>query len=1115
MSFTHLHFHTDYSFLDGFNPVKKAVARLKELGMDSCAITDHNHMGGVIAFKKECEANGIKPILGVELYWTHDMKEIMKPIEERKEDATKRAEAAGITVPKKTKSVTQKAINEIIEPYMYDNYSYHIILLAKNEVGYHNLIKIQSEAAKYGKFNGRHHCDNDLLMKYHEGIICLTACMSGYSAKMIRQDKYDEADKYLQFMTETFGDDFYLEVQPFNDPNQNKINRYYYTYSKNNNIKIAATNDVHWTLADDWDDHDTLICVGLGMEKHDENRTQMRYPWGLHIRSEEEMKRAFEEQADTMYEQERNKQGYLEAMYKACDTTQEIADKIEVYGLAPDHDLFPVVDIGNMTPEEALEKKAFTGLYEYLKKHPDYNQKEYEDRLRFELNVINKKGYAPYFICVEEYVTWANNNGCPTGPGRGSASGSLALFCTGVTKNIDPIQNQLLFGRFLTEDRKSPPDVDTDFSDVIPPLKHLEEYYGEENVSAIGTYSTMAMKVAIKDIMRALGYPAAEGNKVTKSLQAILPKEISLSFKKFEALKDDAPNDYEKFKTIENKYEEVFRLARRFEGLLRGTGVHASGVLVTPTPITDWVPVHTAKRDDKDIVITYYDGPQLEELRHIKFDILGLNNINIIVKTLNYINPDLTIEDLYDIVDIGDKDLYKELYRGNSDTVFQLSSDLMKGLIDKIKPTEFNDIVAITSLGRPGPLDAGFDKDYAEGKNDNKIHYCISGCEDILGQTYGVVVYQEQLMAISKRIAGFNDSQADSITRKITAKKRREMFPMMIRCHIYGKKNCEGPEGWEKDDKAPWYDPKGKYGPEISGALVNGYTEEEVLKYFETIEGFASYAFNKSHAAAYSYISVLTMFLKKNYPVEYLAACLSSCEGKKEKIAKYIPVLKKLGITLRTPDINVSGKDFTPLPDTNEILYGLQAVAKVSDASLEKILELRPFNSLQDMLKRIPKKNFNKAVGSNLIKSGALKEFNENRNALLNEFYSLRGDTDWEPLDDSEITIEQILTYEEETLDNHVTYKTWWEELEDGEQITIPVTLMDRKEHTQKNGKLMLFATLYHDNCEFEALIFATQYLKLIAMSCQQQPQVGLQFEVTGSKDGEKFKVKNINKILQ
>lgn len=273
--------------------------------------------------------------------------------------------------------------------------------------------------------------------------------------------------------------------------------------------------------------------------------------------------------------------------------------------------------------------------------------------------------------------------------------------------------------------------------------------------------------------------------------------------------------------------------------------------------------------------------------------------------------------------------------------------------------------------------------------------------------------------------------------------------------------------------------------------------------------------FNKSHAAAYSYISILTMFLKKNYPVEYLAACLSSCEGKKEKIAKYIPVLKKLGITLRTPDINVSGKDFTPLPDTNEILYGLQAVAKVSDASLEKILELRPFNSLQDMLKRIPKKNFNKAVGSNLIKSGALKEFNENRNALLNEFYSLRGDTDWEPLDDSETTIEQILTYEEETLDNHVTYKTWWEELEDGEQITIPVTLMDRKEHTQKNGKLMLFATLYHDNCEFEALIFATQYLKLIAMSCQQQPQVGLQFEVTGSKDGEKFKVKNINKILQ
>lgn len=337
----------------------------------------------------------------------------------------------------------------------------------------------------------------------------------------------------------------------------------------------------------------------------------------------------------------------------------------------------------------------------------------------------------------------------------------------------------------------------------------------------------------------------------------------------------------------------------------------------------------------------------------------------------------------------------------------------------------------------------------------------------------------------------------------------------MIRCHIYGKKNCEGPEGWEQDDKAPWYDSKGKYGPEIPGALMNGYTKEEVLKYFETIEGFASYAFNKSHAAAYSYISILTMYLKKYYPVEYLAACLSSCEGKKEKIAEYIPVLKKLGITLRTPDINVSGKDFTPLPDTNEILYGLQAVAKVSDASLEKILELRPFTSLQDMLERIPKKSFNKAIGSNLIKAGALKEFNKNRNALLNEFHSLRGDKDWEPLDDSETTIEKILAYEEEVLDNHVTYKTWWEELKDNEKVTIPVTLTKRdREHPQRDGKLMLFCSLYHDNCEFEALIFGTQYLDLIAKSCQQKPQVGLQFEVTGVKDGEKFKVKSINKIL-
>lgn len=622
----------------------------------------------------------------------------------------------------------------------------------------------------------------------------------------------------------------------------------------------------------------------------------------------------------------------------------------------------------------------------------------------------------------------------------------------------------------------------------------------------------MAMKVAIKDIMRALGYPATEGNKVTKSLQAIMPKEISLSFKKFEALKDDAPDDYAAFKEIENNYQEVFRLARRFEGLLRGTGVHASGVLVTPTPITDWVPVHTTDRDGKDIIVTYYDGPQLEELRHIKFDILGLNNINIIVKTLNYINPDLTIEDLYNIVDINDESLYKDLYNGNSDTVFQLSSDMMKGLIDKIKPTKFDDIVAITSIGRPGPLSAHMDDDYANGKNGGVLKYPIRGCEDILDATYSTIPYQEQLMLISKKIAGFDDSQADSLVRKPVAKKHKEMFPMMIRCHIYGKKNCDGPEGWENDDKAPWYDPKGKYGPEIPGALVNGYTEEEVLKYFEIIEGFANYCFNRSHAAAYSYVSVLTMYLKKYYPVEYLAACLSSCEGKKEKMAEYIPVLKKLGITLRTPDINVSGKDFTPLPDTNEILYGLQAVAKVSDASLEKILELRPFSSLEDMMKRIPKKNFNKSVGANLIKAGALKDFNVSRTELLKQFHETRGDSEYEVYDKD--TEELIIKFEEEALNNHVTYHTWLEELKDKETITIPVTLVKRREHVQKNGKLMLFATLYHEGCEFEALIFAPQYLNLIAMSGQQMAQVGLQFEITGYKDGDAFKVRSINRML-
>ena len=1100
MAFTHLHFHTSYSFLDGYNPIDRAVARVKELGMTSCAITDHNTLGGIPVWIEECEKQGIKPLLGVEGYFNTSMEEAAKPIAERKQDAIDKAIFANVLTEEETKKLKVKELNEAIAPYMHDMRQFHILFIAKNQTGWNNLVKMQSEAARLCTYNGRYLVDMDFVRKYSEGLICTNACIASYSSRMLQEGRADLAEQYILDMKNIFGGDFYLEIQPLDIDKQHKTNLFYLEMAKRHGIKVVATNDVHYTRKEDADDHDTLLCIGIGKSKSDQNR--MRYSLDFWIKSEEEMIESFEKQTLTM---NANKE-YENLWKQAIENTQEIVNKCEdKIKLGSDTPLFPVVKVPDgLTPEEYLTKLSWVGLYEYLSKNPELDRKAYEERLNKELSIINSKGFAPYMLTVYEFINWSDKNGVVTGPGRGSAAGSLCLFSIGITKNVDPIKYDLLFERFLTADRKDLPDIDVDiaWSRRGNVIQHLKDYYGEDHVAHIGTYSQMGVKSGLKDVCRVLDLPFKESNEITSMIDEI-NDDPTAKFKDFDKMKDGNDNEkksWEKFDELEKKYKEIFRLARAFEGTPRNQGVHASGILVTPMPVSDMFPL----RYKDGTAIALWTGPQLEQNFSVKLDALGLKTLDTIQKTIDFIPDIKDVHDLYKKVDVEDKNIWKYISDKKTDGLFQIESGMMKGIVEMVRPTCFADLVAITSLGRPGPLSAGMPQEYGNRKNGKEnITYPIKGCEDILDVTYGTIPYQEQLMRISKKVAGFDDMQADSLMRKTVAKKKQSMMPMLIRCHIYGKKNCEGPEGWENDENAPWYDPKEKYGAEIPGAISNGYTAKEILDYFHTIEKYSSYCFNASHAVSYSFTTVLCAWLKYYYPEQFMAAVLTMADDSKK--AFYTDVCNKMGISVVTPDINLSKQDFTPDPDTHRILYGIGAVKGIGAASIDDLISNAPYAGVADALERLPKKAFNKRVAENLIKAGAFDRFEENRNILLNELYELRGDKvknengEKEPL---RISVDSwgektAIEYEEEVLGAHITFKTWWELLGDNEVTSFNGIISSVREHRQKDGKLMAFLNVLDDETQsmIECCIFAKQFGPLHAFITE-----GRHAEFTGKK---------------
>jgi DNA polymerase-3 subunit alpha len=1094
LNFTHLHVHTTYSFLDGFNDPKRVAKRAKELGMKAIAITDHNHVGGVIDFQQACIKEGIKPILGCEMYWTWDTNILSKSKEERDEWAIARAKASGFDIdsaihkiehpisektgkPLKPKKISKSDLNTLIEPYEYDSKQYHIILLAINQTGWRNLVKLQSEAAEKCTFNGRYCCDDEMLAKYSEGLIMSTACIGNCIPTLINQGFYQEAEEQIDKWHAIFGDRFYIEIQPLNIQEQRMANFIMLQHAANKGIKTIATTDAHYTLKEDHDDHDTLLCIGIGKTKSDPNR--LHYSNDFWIKSYDEMIETFSTQADSMtemFEELFDADSYMETVRVSLENTNKIADMVEDIKLGSDVNLFPRIEIPfGMTPEGYLTMTCFQNLYKYKNTHPEIDIKLYERRLNEELKVINTKGFAPYILVVKDYIKWANEHGCPTGPGRGSGAGSLVLFVLGITKIIDPIKYNLLFFRFLTIDRTAPPDIDTDFEyynrDRV--IAYLQEKYGYECVAHIGSYSELGVKSGLKDVGRVLEIDYGAINDLTAKVDTWLDKP-DLSFSDLDKLKDSdrepERHAWEEFNNYELQYPELFRLARRFEGVTRNYGVHASGVLITPDAINSLFPT----RVKDGVTITLYTGVQLEELKAIKFDLLGLKTLSVIKETLNAIDESLTMDDLYNMVDINDAEMFSMIQQKQTDGLFQIESDLFKGMVESIVPNTMNDIIVITSLGRPGPLSAGMDKSYAERKHGRQEAVePLPGTWEVVKDTYGTICYQEQIMLISKIVAKFNDNQSDTYLRKAFAKKKKDKMLMCRQWFIYGKINEKAPEGYDADNKnQPAYDPNGKCGPAIPGGIANGYTEQQLVAFWTNIEGFADYLFNKSHAACYSYITILTAWLKKYHTAEFIAA-LMSVQGDAKKLDNYSKVARTLDITVKAPDINRSDRDFTAIE--NDVLFGLGSVSGVGAASVPDIINNRPYNSLEEVFEKIPKKSINKRVAIALAKAGAFDQFDDNRYRVINTIYDLRKDDD-ERYDENAYDEGACIELEKDVLGTPVTFIPFWDNVMAGEDITVTLKIEKVQEKMDKKGNMMGFLTGSYDGCSIRCVIFARQY---------------------------------------
>ncbi len=1039
MAFTHLHVHTEYSLLDGSNKIKEYVKRIKELGMDSGAITDHGVMYGVIDFYKEARANGIKPILGCEVYVAPDSR-------------------------------FDKELTGGEDRY------HHLVLLAENNTGYSNLMKIVSIGFTEGYYY-KPRVDMEVLNKYHEGIIALSACLAGEVPRLIVKGLYQEAKNCVQKYLDCFGrGNYFLELQDHGIPAQKTVNASLMRISKEMDIPLVATNDIHYTYAEDEKSHDILLCIQTAKKVSDSDR--MRYDGGqYYVKSELEMRELFP------YAQEAVTNTALIA--ERCNVEIEFGvTKLPRFEVPKGYDSWTY-----------LNKICFDGLKE---RYPD-DDGTFVEKLNYELDVIKNMGYVDYFLIVWDFINWSRENGIPVGPGRGSAAGSIVSYCLQIT-NIDPIRYGLLFERFLNPERISMPDIDIDFcyerrQEVID---YVSQKYGADKVVQIITFGTMAAKGVIRDVGRALDLPYNFCDSIAK----MIPNELNITIER--ALEIN-PEFRELYKNDEQVHY-LIDMCKRLEGLPRHTSMHAAGVVICQRPADELVPL---SRGSDGSITTQFPMTTIEELGLLKMDFLGLRTLTVIKNAVENVEKTTGIFIDVDKIDYDDKKVLASLGTGKTDGVFQLESQGMKNFMKELKPQSLEDVIAGISLYRPGPME--FIPAYIRGKNNHaEVTYACPQLEPILAPTYGCIVYQEQVMQIVRDLGGYTMGRSDLVRRAMSKKKASVM----------------------EQERANFV--HGNEAEQVPGCTANGIPEAVADHIYDTMIDFAKYAFNKSHAACYAVVAYQTAYLKYYYPVEFMAALLTSVIDNSSKVSEYIMVCRSMGIKILPPDINEGEVGFSV--SNAAIRYALTAIKNVGRPIINAIVEERrahgAYQSLKDFIERTQGNDVNKRAIENFIKAGAFDSFGATRKQHMSVYvqileditHSKRGitagqlslldivsDEQREELeiklpDVGEYEKELLLSFEKEVLGFYVSghpmeeYQALWEKhisaktsdffldeetnsvlLQDGATATIGGMIADKKIKYTKNDKIMAFLTLEDLVGSVEVIVFPNAYEKYSA----------------------------------
>ena len=1041
--FVHLHVHSEFSLLDGANRIKDLPVRAKELGMDAMAITDHGVMFGAIDFYKACKANNIKPIIGCEVY----------------------------VAPRK---LTDKEAG-------VDNKYNHLILLAKNMEGYHNLCKLVSMSFIDGYYY-KPRIDKEQLEKYHEGLICSSACLAGEVSSNILSGNIEKAKEAALWFKNVFKNDYYLEIQNNGIKEQVLVNQKLIQLSRELSIPLVATNDSHYLKKEDAYNHEVLLCIQTGKKISDEDRMKFNTD-ELYIKSPEEMIE------------------YFKAVPEAIENTVKIAEECNVefeFG----HTILPNYDV----PEE------FETHYDYLKKLSDegiknrYGEnppKEIIERAEYELSVIKKMGYVDYFLIVWDYVHYAKSHGIPVGPGRGSGAGSIIAYAIEIT-DIDPIKYGLIFERFLNPERISMPDFDIDFDfekrqDVID---YVSRKYGHDHVSQIITFGTMAAKMVIRDVARVLDFPYSEADKLAK----MIPNEVHITISK-------AMEMNKEFKDIYEQNEEVQKLldiAMSLEGMPRQASTHACGIIIARDPVESYVPLYA--RDG--VISTQYIMTTLEELGLLKMDFLGLRTLTVIRNACEIVKKNRGIDVTFD-QEMNDKKVYKLWQEGESVGIFQFESQGMTNFMKELKPDCLEDIIAGVSLYRPGPMDQ-IPRYIANKKDPEHAVYTHESLKPILKVTYGCMVYQEQVMQIVRDLAGYSLGRAD-LVRRAMGKKKLDVMAKERENFVHGKLDENG-------------------NVEIPGCVRNGIDEKSANKIFDEMAEFAKYAFNKSHAACYAVVSYRTAYLKAYYPAEFMAAMLNSFSGNLDKIPIYINECRRLKIEILKPDINKSFEEFTV--ENNKIRFGLDSIKSVGTIAIENIVKERknngPFKDFADFCERTYNEQVNKKSVECLIKAGAFDEFGKTRSTLLASYitimdivsdshnkdfsdqitmFDIVNDEDniksmeYNFVEKTEFSDKELLSMEKEMLGIYISghplekYREKIQEistintlmieeanesilsnekssLEDNKNVTIAGIITKIKKKFTKNNKVMCFLTLEDLYGTAEIIVFESIYVK-------------------------------------